>query len=278
MDTNQYCIFNHFERVYHFLLQYYSIWEKEVLNYYPESYDNFPREWIDQVKSLDEKDRWKIDSKRSFDSLRNSELGVLFKSLQDLVKLPDSKNLKNTISLTTKEKTGLKVKKQHEIEELLNFLELEKNKNTHFPKTFIDIGGGKGHLSRLLSQRLGMPGTCIEMNEDFIKKGENLLTTEDISFQHTQLLVDDEVSNSKTLQEASKSSNDLCIGLHTCGPLANSIIKASTLNKQKHIFNFGCCYLKLTPGKNVGISNQSVRFSLPLSKYALTLATRAHRS
>ena len=66
-----------------------------------------------------------------------------------------------------------------------------------------------------------MPGTCIEMNEDFIKKGENLLTTEDISFQHTQLLVDDEVSNSKLFQEASKVVMISVLGFILVAPLAN---------------------------------------------------------
>lgn len=278
MDTNQYCIFNHFERVYHFLMQYYPIWEKEVLNYYPESYENFPREWINQVKSLGEKDRWMIDSKRSFDSLGDCELKTLFETLQSIVKLPESPKPKQSVALAPKEKTGLKIKKQHEVEVLLNFLQKEKDEDqsTNFPKSFIDIGGGKGHLSRLLSQKLNMPGTCIEMNEDFIKRGKKLLTNQAVNFKHSELLFDDEIANSKILKEASKSDNDLCIGLHTCGPLANSIIKASALNKQNYILNFGCCYLKLKPGKKVGISSHSSKFSLPLSKYALTLATRAH--
>ena len=59
-------------------------------------------------------------------------------------------------------------------------------------------------------------------------------------------------------------------------PLANSIIKASTINKQNKLLNFGCCYSKLEPGEIIGISRASKKYPLPLSKYALTLATRSH--
>ena len=81
---------------------------------------------------------------------------------------------------------------------------------------------------------------------------------------------------SKILFNSHPEENSICIGLHTCGPLANSIIKASTINKQNQLLNFGCCYSKLEPGEKVGISQASKKYPLPLSKYALTLATRAH--
>ena len=64
MDTSQYNILNHFEKIYLFLMKYFTIWEKEVLNYYPESYQNFPKHWIKLIHNLSEHERWLIDSKK----------------------------------------------------------------------------------------------------------------------------------------------------------------------------------------------------------------------
>jgi len=276
MDTEASENLINFKKVYHFLMAYFPIWEKEVLNYYPDSYDHFPRAWVDQLLNLSETEKWHLDSKQSFDSVSETDLGELFVNIKNLGSLIERVKIDET-KLSIKEATGLKIKKQHEIEKLNAFLEKQKKLSSNqFPTSFFDIGGGKGHLSRLLSQKLNMSGSCIEMNSDFISKGEKLLKGQKVRFVHAKLPENNSEESKNILKENKIEKNELCIGLHTCGPLANSILKACVENHQEHILNFGCCYLKLTPGSEIGISAVSKKYPLPLSKYALTLATRAH--
>jgi len=269
--------FKQLEKLYHFLMRYYSIWEKEVLNYYPESYKSFPADWIKQVLELSEKDKWLIDSKISFAPLEGTSLGSLLSEINELSNFVKNHNEDNPNKLTASQKFGVKIKKQHEIEQILNFLEKEKNKDPNrFPKAFLDIGGGKGHLSRNISERLKMSGVCLEMNKSFISSGEQLLKNNKIKLRSITFPQNESDKGRKIIIDNRSSAKDLCIGLHTCGPLANSIIKAGVASSQENILNFGCCYLKLKPGLQVGISKASKKLPLPLSKYALTLATRAH--
>ena len=256
-------------------MRYFPIWEKEVLNYYPESYENFPAEWVSQIKNLNERQRWQIDSKQSFTSIKDSKLEQIFSEIQSFEKFLDRPS-NDDISLTNKERSGIKVKKQHEIEKLISFIKHQKNQEPKM-NSFIDIGGGKGHLSRLLSNKLQMSGTCIEMNPDFVKKGKQLSKESDLKFKCISLPEEDLIQSKEILATSRRDgNNDLCLGLHTCGPLANTILKSCVENQQNYLLNFGCCYLKLKPGSEVGISGESKKFPLPLSKYALTLATRAH--
>lgn len=266
----------YFKKVYDFLMEYFLIWDKEILNYYPASYQNFPNTWVEQLMKLSEKDKWQVDSKNSFESISGTQLGNLFVAINELAGLIKKETI-NESKLSIKEATGLKVKKQHEIEKLSAYLENKKKQSgQNISQSFFDIGGGKGHLSRVLSQKLKMSATCLEMNSEFISRGKKLLDGEDVRFVHARLPEDDPMESINIFVENKIGKDQLCIGLHTCGPLANTILKACVKNQQENILNFGCCYLKLTPGKNIGISQASSLYPLPLSKYALTLATRSH--
>ena len=259
-----------------FLMDYFSIWEKEVLNYYPKSYDHFPQNWAQTIKNLSDHDKWLIDSKQSYESIKGNELFDLFNKLDQLISIPKAKKNKN-LHLSLIERESLKIKKQHEIESLLQFFSAKKNELTDLPKNFLDIGGGKGHLSRLIEQKLLIEGTCLEMNQDLINSGKKLLAKNaKLQFSHQFLPPENLDSCVEIFKNFKKDKKSLCLGLHTCGPLATTILKASRQSNFETILNFGCCYLKLTPGEFVGISAIGKKFNLPLSKYALTLATRAH--
>ena len=272
--------YSQFKKVHAFLMRYFSIWEKEVLNYYPESYESFPSDWVKEIQNLSEKEKWLVDSKKSFSPIKNKELANLFNEINNLrdflsKKFEQTSTYRKECTLNIKERTGLKIKKQHEIEQLISFIQEEKSQNSMI-NGFIDIGGGKGHLSRLLAQKLNLKGVCLEMNPDFVTKGKALIKEQDVTFSCAHLPEKDIELSKKILLKNRTSSQDLCLGLHTCGPLANTIIQACVGNKQAQLLNFGCCYLKLSPGQSIGISNASKKYPLPLSKYALTLATRAH--
>ena len=231
-------------------MTYYPIWEKEVLNYYPDSYQNFPKKWVEEIKNLSDHDRWQVDNKTNFLVLKNSnstasrELFDLFTELEEIITIAKKDDLSQ--QLTIAEKNGIKVKKQHEVERLLSF----KKGGQPPPSKYIDIGGGKGHLSRLVSHKMGRLVECIEMNESLIKKGKILLKNkEQVSFTNA-FLDPEKTDNCQHLFKRLKDNHStMCIGLYTCGPLADTIIQASTKSKIPQVLNFGCCYLKMTPQK-----------------------------
>ena len=280
MDIEQSNNFSKLENIQKLLMRYFPIWEKEVLNYYPESYENFPKDWVEEIKLMSDKEKWLIDSKKSFSPLlgksskSSSELYDLFSDLSKHTKV--NSYLPNHNELKSHEISGIKIKKQHEINSLIIFLKTLNEKESKI-NSFIDIGGGKGHLSRLLSEKMGVKSNCIEMNKDLIIKGMSLLSKEhDVNFIHYFLPAENVNKATKLLSSLNDQQKCMCIGLHTCGPLANTILKSSTASKISKVLNFGCCYLKLPPSQTPGISEQGKMFSIPLSKYALNLATRAH--
>ena len=69
----------------------------------------------------------------------------------------------------------------------------------------------------------------------------------------------------------------MSLGLHTCGPLANTLIKSTVEYGTQGLLNFGCCYHKMTSGPDFPLSTFYKENSLPqFNLYGFTLATRSH--
>ena len=56
----------------------------------------------------------------------------------------------------------VKPKKQHELRRLARLVELTR------PRLVVDLGSGRGHLSRLLAYGCRLPVVCLECNDDFV--------------------------------------------------------------------------------------------------------------
>ena len=80
----------------------------------PDSYQNFPKKWVEEIKNLSDHDRWQVDNKTNFLVLKNSnstasrELFDLFTELEEIITIAKKDDLSQ--QLTIAEKNGIKVK------------------------------------------------------------------------------------------------------------------------------------------------------------------------
>ncbi|MDD4973555.1 MAG: methyltransferase, partial [Bacteriovorax sp.] len=144
----------------------------------------------------------------------------------------------------------------------------------------VDIGGGVGHLSRVLSHYHSIPSISLDRDPLFQKIGFERLSkyrkiegSRDVSFVNITFgkIADEEIL--KTIFRPQAFS----LGLHTCGALALTVIQKSIDYKTTGLLSFGCCYHLLNPETDFPLSNFYKKNQyLKLNLFALTLATRSH--
>ncbi|KAF7989873.1 hypothetical protein HCN44_008547 [Aphidius gifuensis] len=181
---------------------------------------------------------------------------------------------------------NVKEKKRYEIENFskyCSYISYVSNCNA-----IIDIGAGIGHLSRKLSYKYNKKMICIEkeksLSDSAQKYDDNFINILKKSFKkicgqrpyhYCTKIVDESYEGS----ELSDKFNDILIknflfnedeytnefgliGLHPCGDLAVRLLKFFIKqNNAKFICVVGCCYMKLTTGKN------EAKIGYPLSKF-----------
>jgi len=118
------------------------------------------------------------------------------------------------------------------------------------------------------------------MDEALQKRGQAIHTKKagkgQQEVEYHQVKVDPENSKFKALLEP----EDMTIGLHTCGALANYQMMASAQSQIKFIINFGCCYHKMfyqENSQNISAYSKTLESQITLNNFALTLSTRAHK-
>ncbi len=256
-----------FLTIYKVLTDSISLWNQEILQYYPASLNNYPSSWIEKLNSLSEQELWEIDAKQDYSSLKNSELDFL-EDLNELTKFSSDIKLKELPNWAYHK---VRPKKKHELISISSFLDDFLNRH-HF-NNVIDIGGGLGLLSRVITNHHAIPSTVVEIDSKLTSqaiknfaKQKNTISPQFINenFYNYSQFIDQMVTN-----------NTLIIGLHTCGPLANIQIKAFLDYKIKGLINFGCCYMKLRPDDDLYLSHTAQENRLPISNHSLTLASRA---
>ncbi len=248
-----------------------NIWAYEVLNTFPASQSAFKEEWFETLAKLTEKEELALENGESIDYWERSDLKALFQKLQDLEQLPqlETPPPPSYPSWALNKVSG---KKQHEIECIVGLLDLLGLKKDD---TFIDIGGGKGHLSRILCLYHGLNGISLDTNQHFqdlglarLKKYPAPKDAGQMTFKNFTF-GGDLKEERKLFKEAQGS-----FGLHTCGPLAlHHLDKA---REDHRILNFGCCYNKLTPDQASTSQFFKEAKNNFFTKYALTLASRGH--
>ena len=170
----------------------------------------------------------------------------------------------------------IKKKKKHEIIQIHHTLKenLKRSESLKNLTHFIDIGGGVGHLSRVISSSMDKKITSIDLNKEFQETG--------IKRNHPHItFLNHEMKEDSFQNEGHTTGTPRSILLPRTPymwPLANHLIKTSAKLKARGFFNFGCCYLKCDPKKDVHLSKFD-RETGPLSytTHALTLATRSHQ-
>ncbi len=268
---------SHAQTLAEFIQKYSSIWKKEIMNEYPETIDDYPIEWINLLDSLSPQELYDVDCKCDVPKIHGTSFHEFMQEIQSLSQvesIPDSPE----VPLEDWAFQGVKKKKRHEIQKIVPVLKKVKA-DTGF-EYVIDIGGGVGHLSRILSHYHSIASISIDQNTEFQKIGLNRLQkyrrlegAADVTFMNLTFGLDTDEENLKLVF----NKKALGLGLHTCGPLANTLIKASADYKTQGLLSFGCCYHQLTPQKDFPISGFYKTEQLPvLNLYGFTLATRSH--
>ena len=260
-----------------FVNLYAPMWKEEIMNEYPETIGDYPKEWIDLLDSLSEKELFDVDCKRDIPAISGSsfrEFVQTIKKLTDIPKIPYSPEL----PLEMWAFHGVKRKKKHEIQKIVPVLK-ELRDQKHFDYV-VDIGGGVGHLSRVLSHYHQIPSISIDQNSEFqaigkerLQKFRKLDGARDVTFMNLTFgKKEDQAKLQEVFHEKSVS-----LGLHTCGALANKLIQNTIDHKSMGLLNFGCCYYRMTPNVDFPTSAfyKDQNFTV-LNLFGMSLATRSH--
>lgn len=258
-----------------FLSRYSRMWSDEIMNEYPEGIAHYPQEWINLLDSLTEDDLYDIDCKKIIPKIQNTSFAAFMReaiTLSTLPVIPESP----LPAMEDWAYNGMKKKKRHEIERIVPRLKKIKDNFSYV----VDIGGGVGHLSRVLSLYHSIPSISLdrdfyfqEIGKERLKKFRHPKGAAEIKFVNVTFGTEEE---KQKLKDVFKSES-FSLGLHTCGPLANHLIKNTINNKTSGLLSFGCCYHRLDPVADFPLSQFYKDEKMPsLNLYAFSLATRSH--
>lgn len=256
--------------------RYPQIWKREVLNFYPQSLNDYPEEWVNALSNLSQEELWKIDSHIDYSPIEGTSLYDYILGIRKLIQVESNEDFKE-LSLPDWAYIKVKNKKKHELDRMVsaaNNLATESLTNK-----FVAIGGGVGHLSRLLAHYYGHNCIDIDMDGELQLVGEKRLTKYPVpdgagSVQFIQQKIDKN-SNQKVVEETF-TEDTITLGLHTCGSLAVRHIETAASNRVAGLINFGCCYLKTEDFDDFNISSYAQADPLDFTNHSLTLASRSH--
>lgn len=252
------------------------MWQNEIMLMYPDPLQGYPLEWIEELRSVRDKDDMiRLEKKDVFEFIKNPELISFYKKIEELCSLP---HVRSYPPMPEESWTWLHIiaKKQHEIRHLaphLNHLYHEKKVDQ-----ILDIGGGIGLLAQTLCNQYQHKVISIDMNAQFQQTGieRHMKNAKDPLnlVQYKNVKVE---SGGEFIELL--NTNIMPVGLHTCGKLALDIIRFSSKNKVPALVNFGCCYQTLDKSSELQNISSFAKENNPLwmTNYALVLACRAHR-
>ncbi len=272
-----------FQNIRQILRPYAPIWSREVLNFYPESMEAYPSLWIHHLANLDDQTQFLLDSKQDFSALGHPELESLFTELEQISILDQASDHFNLMPFCPSSTTflGVKDKKKHE---LLHFFSLfQELQKSYQVDRVTNVGGGVGHISRIITQHFLLPSSDIDMNAEFQQIGRDKMRLYPHpegapSIDYVTLKID-ELTPIESLAPYFTPKHFIT-GLHTCGELAVRLLETAVKMRLQGILNFGCCYGLMEDPKAINLSKVSQSASegpLWISPHALTLATRAHQ-
>ncbi len=247
------------------------------MNEYPETIGDYPAEWIDLLDSLSETELFDVDCKRDIPALAGSrfrEFVQTIKELSDIPKIAPAPEL----PLEMWAFHGVKKKKKHEIQKIVPVLKKIRDQRPF--EYVVDIGGGVGHLSRVLSHYHQIPSISIDQNTEFQEIGKERLNkfrkldgARDVTFLNLTFGKASDEDKVKSVFH----NRSMSLGLHTCGALANKLIQNTVEHHSMGLLNFGCCYYRMNPETDFPLSRfyQENNFT-KLNLFGLSLATRSH--
>jgi hypothetical protein len=267
---------DHFQKTRDFLERYRPFWYDEILNFYPQTLDAYPQPWIKTLDSLSSQELWELDSKTNYSFLKNTPVFDFIQEAEELSSFLPVINPKTPLS--PENLRGMREKKAHEISLLVPYLgELSKS---HSFSHIVDLGGGIGHLSRIISNKLSIPCICLDHDKTLAEKGKTLSQNERVTFIAKGLgnpIIPSKDFDILSLEESKEvfCEESLTVGLHSCGPLSLRLMEEAKIRGNSFV-NFPCCYLKLDPKSDVNLSLKAQERPLKFSTIGLTLASRSH--
>ena len=124
------------------------MWNQEIIYSYPNSLSFYPKTWIKELQALTEKELYAIDCQFSYEAL-SGEMKAIFLKRAELSKIEKINYASGIKELPGWAYMKVKEKKKHEVSRLIPLLSEHCQK--HNIKQIFDLGGGQGHLARLLA-------------------------------------------------------------------------------------------------------------------------------
>ncbi len=257
-----------------FLAPYVPIFNREVILSYPASERAYPPAWAEMLQRLSPVERWRFDAQSDWTPLAGTDLGGLVAKLRQLgdcpaVEAPDDLPLPSWAFFRVGQK------KRHEICKLAPLLSSLHQR--HRVRELVDIGGGVGHLARVLAHYFAVPVLSVDKRPDLQRIGLGKLhhhpppdEAQEVRFHCLNF------DCQKALERGLFHARAGSVGLHTCGDLAMEHLRAFAASESPFALNFACCYhLCQAP---LGWHSRRARRTVPffLERVAFTLAARGH--
>ncbi|CAG9330041.1 unnamed protein product [Blepharisma stoltei] len=231
------------DQIISFLTQYRFLIDSQLTaTFIPDYFSEIPEEWINYLLSFDYHQL--IQLPKILDQIT---LPSLHRFISDIISLsPNYPHYSDQFETSKFECYFMNPKKVHECKKLARFI-FEKSINLGLDR-IIDIGAGQGYLSHLLVTKGNLKVTAIEAKDhnshQSEKRGKFIrrkMKKEEADYNTISLFV--------TPDNLINYTQDPCIltGLHTCGDLSATCIKAFLSDTNiKGMINVGCCYEHIT--------------------------------
>ncbi len=260
-----------------FLRDYRGCWQHEVLHDYPACLDSYPATWSACLDRLSDQELWLMDAKLDFSFIDDPEFKQCLLQLEKLTALPQAPIPASLVSEQARAFYGVRGKKRHEIEALAPVLQqlLRDGRFQHL----VDVGGGQGHLARIMACHCGVPTTSLDRDPSLQDLGrKNLQRLTHRPYANPVAPLDFETCELSATGSVPKSfaPGAFILGLHTCGDLAFHLMQHGHQTQCAGFLSFGCCYSKMELDAD-GFASFGPR-DLKLNNHALTLATRGHKN
>lgn len=260
--------------IHDFLKPYQSIWQNEIMLLYPDAFRDYPPGSLAELEGISDKaDLISLEKKESAGIIHTPKLQAFYQEIQRLTFFPAIAPLP-AIAENQETWRSITPKKKHEIKSLAPLI------HQHYLKynieKIIDIGGGVGLLSQTLTCAYPLRIISLDQDRKLQLAGESRQKKYGKALHNVQfktIAISEDAPD--FLQQLTPQT--MSLGLHTCGPLANSQVKGSAQKKISSIINLGCCYHKLHD-QDQNLSSYARTYApLIMNNFTLTLAAQSRK-
>nr|XP_012220945.1 PREDICTED: methyltransferase-like protein 25 [Linepithema humile]XP_012220946.1 PREDICTED: methyltransferase-like protein 25 [Linepithema humile] len=220
------------------------------------SLDAIPKEWMEHLQTLENDELNNFVVEKTIKSEWPDSLKAYVDKCEKINRLPLVPALPS-IELPQSFRTGLSLKKQHEIMHLAHLVHTQCK--SHDVQTIIDLGAGLGYVCQMLHCLHGYRILGLERDKENVDRAcyrqEKLYSDSltKIKYVQCEVTCDSADAIESILQREFPGVTDAClIGLHACGDLSTSASRVfCEMKSVKLLVLISCCYHKLSISKSV---------------------------